>query len=109
MNTSARAALAIVPASAPPLTACGGGGSGAEHGGSATATKGQPDVIGDGKVAIGVMRPGDIHDNGYYQSFVDDANEIAQADGWKIRTIDELNPADAVDQKRDPAGLTRMT
>ncbi|MFC0862300.1 hypothetical protein ACFHYQ_08325 [Sphaerimonospora cavernae] len=103
MNTSARATLAIIPVPKPLLTARGGSGFGTEDGGSSIAGKGQPDVNGDGTGVIGVTCPGDIHDNSYYQSFADDANKIDQAGGWEIRTIDRLNPADAVNQARDPA------
>jgi basic membrane protein A len=85
------------------LTACGGSGGGdtAASGGSTTAAKKQPDVNGDGKVVIGIMSPGDTQDNGYYQSFVDDANKVAKESGWEVRTLDKLNPADAVTQARN--------
>ncbi|MEV7012135.1 BMP family ABC transporter substrate-binding protein [Streptosporangium sp. NPDC051022] len=106
MNISARTVLTIAVAPALLLTACGDGGSAAPQekaGGSSTTTaaKGQPDVNGDGKVVIGVMSPGDTHDNGYYQSFVDDANGIAKTNGWEVRTLDKINPADAVNQARN--------
>ncbi|GII94645.1 BMP family ABC transporter substrate-binding protein [Sinosporangium siamense] len=104
MKFSARAALALIAAPALLLTACGGEettATGSDSGSTTPATKGQPDVNGDGKVVIGVMSPGDTRDNGYYQSFVDDANKIAQANQWEVRTLDKLNPADAVNQARN--------
>ncbi len=83
------------------LAACGGGGGDATTGVSPAPRAGQPDVNGDGKVVIGVMSPGDTRDNGYYQSFVDQANQVAAANGWEVRTIDRINTADAVTQARN--------
>ncbi|MCF8541986.1 MAG: BMP family ABC transporter substrate-binding protein, partial [Candidatus Nanopelagicales bacterium] len=57
-----------------------------------------PDVNGDGTVVIGVMSPGDTKDNGYYQSFVQGANDFAGAQGWKVVTVDKINPSDSVNQ-----------
>lgn len=65
--------------------------------GSAAAT-GQPDVNGDGTVTIGIMSPGDTKDKGYYQSFVDKANAFADQQGWKVITVDKINPSDSVNQ-----------
>src|SRR5262245_51424481 len=107
MNAMARACLMTTMAPVLLLTACGsGGGATPTHGGltkpaGLTAGKGQPDVNGDGKVVIGIMSPGDTRDNGYYQSFVDDAGKIAKENGWEVRTLDKLNPADAVSQARN--------
>jgi basic membrane protein A len=70
-------------------------------GGAAAAAKGQPDVNGDGKVVIGIMSPGDTHDNGYYQSFVSEAESYAKQNGWEIRTVDKINTSDAVNQARN--------
>ncbi len=77
--------------------------SGATAGG--TALKGEPDVNGDGKVVIGVLSPGDINDHGYYESFVDDAQAYAKAQGWtvikrgSVATSDALNAARALCQQ----------
>ncbi len=57
-------------------TGSGGAGSG--------VLPGEPDVNGDGKVVIGVLSPGDINDNGYYESFVTGAEEFAKAKGWEV-------------------------
>src|SRR5262249_46822299 len=46
--------------------------------GEGTILPGEPDTNGDGKVIIGVLSPGDIHDHGYYESFVDAANAFAK-------------------------------
>ncbi|TDC69540.1 BMP family ABC transporter substrate-binding protein [Actinomadura sp. GC306] len=43
-----------------------------------------PDVNGDGKVVIGVLSPGDINDNGYYESFVTSADAFAKEKGWTV-------------------------
>jgi basic membrane protein A len=100
MNNSARATLAILVAPALLLTACGSGDSGKQNAASVNA-KGQPDVNGDGKVVIGVMSPGDTHDNGYYQSFVDKAQVIARSNGWEMRVVDQIKPAETLNQARN--------
>jgi basic membrane protein A len=97
MKAKGRVALAALFAPMLSLAACGGGPTGATPAHKA----GQPDVNGDGKVVIGVMSPGDTHDSGYYQSFVDEADQVAKDNGWEVRTIDRLNPADAVNQARN--------
>ncbi|GLW09020.1 hypothetical protein Misp01_41500 [Microtetraspora sp. NBRC 13810] len=100
MKNSARATLALLVAPALLLTACGG--NSADSGSSSvTANKGQPDVNGDGKVVIGVLSNGDTHDNGYFQSFVDEANTIARSNGWEIRTVDKVAVADGANQARN--------
>ncbi|MDF5757550.1 BMP family ABC transporter substrate-binding protein [Spongiactinospora sp. TRM90649] len=99
MKTPARATLAILVAPALLLTACGSGGDPATSKASANANaKGQPDVNGDGKVVIGVLSVGDTHDNGYFQSFVDDANTIARSNGWEVRILDKIQVSDAKNQ-----------
>ncbi len=65
---------------------------------AASAASGQPDVNGDGSVTIGIMSPGDTKDKGYYESFVDKANAFADQQGWKVVTVDKINPSDAVNQ-----------
>ncbi len=86
------------------LAGCGGSSSSAPAGdGSPAASEtagggGQPDVNGDGQVVIGIMSPGDTKDNGYYQSFVDEANTFAADNGWKVITIDKINPSDGKNQ-----------
>ena len=52
--------------------------------GAGTILPGEPDTNGDGKVIIGVLSPGDIHDHGYYESFVDAANSYAKEQGWQV-------------------------
>ena len=99
----ATAALVAVPALL--LAACGSSSSSAtpdSSGASSPAVKGeQPDVNGDGKVVIGVMSPGDTKDNGYYQSFVDEANSFAESNGWQVITIDKINPSDGLNQAKN--------
>ena len=61
----------------------------------------QPDVNQDGTVTIGVLSPGDTNDHGYYESFVVTARKFAEKNGWKLITVDKVNPADALDQARN--------
>ncbi|MDR7326025.1 MULTISPECIES: BMP family ABC transporter substrate-binding protein [Catenuloplanes] len=58
--------------------------SAAPGGSTGTLLPGAPDVNGDGKVVIGVLSPGDINDNGYYESFVVKAEAFAQAQDWTV-------------------------
>ena len=62
---------------------------------------GQPDVNGDGKVVIGIISPGDTHDKGYYESFVDEANAYALAKGWKVITVDKVAVSAAAESARN--------
>jgi basic membrane protein A len=66
-----------------------------------TVLEGQPDLNGDGDVKIGVLSPGDLNDNGYYESFVVKAQEFADAEGWEILTVGSINPADSLEQARN--------
>ncbi|MCX4474630.1 BMP family ABC transporter substrate-binding protein [Micromonospora sp. NBC_01655] len=94
-----RAAIASAAVMSLLLTACDGSES--SGGSGAPGERRQPDVNGDGKVVVGILSPGDTKDGGYYQSFVDDANKIARAAGWEVRTIDRVNPAVALTQARN--------
>jgi basic membrane protein A len=69
--------------------------------GQGTTPAGEPDTNKDGKVVIGVLSPGDTHDHGYYESFVDAANTFAQQKGWKIITVDKTPAAGAVQAARN--------
>jgi basic membrane protein A len=62
---------------------------------------GQPDVNGDGKVVIGIISPGDTHDKGYYESFVDEADSFAKAKGWKVVTVDMVQASSAAEDARN--------
>jgi basic membrane protein A len=109
----AAAALFVAPVVL--LTACGGSSGDTASSSAAASTAatdaaastaasaapvaaGQPDNNGDGSVTIGIMSPGDTKDNGYYQSFVQKANEFAEGAGWKVITVDKINPSDATNQ-----------
>ena len=101
------AALAVVAVVA--LSACGdntenadsGSDSGSGGGSSAGEATG-PDVNGDGTVTIGVLSPGDLNDNGFYESFVVKAQEfLDQQDGWELIKVGSINPADALEQARN--------
>ncbi|RBY82761.1 BMP family ABC transporter substrate-binding protein [Blastococcus sp. TF02A-26] len=102
-RTAALAAVAVVA-----LSACGnnadddGGSDGGSSGGGSSASGEQPDVNGDGDVKIGVLSPGDLNDNGYYESFVVKAQEFVDSqDGWELIKVGEINPADALEQARN--------
>jgi len=74
-------------------------------GGTATtAAAGTPipkaDVNGDGKVVLAIMSPGDTHDQGFYQGFVDAAHKVADPAGWTVKVTDKIPTADAVAQAR---------
>src|SRR5258708_17653151 len=103
VTSQTRAAIAALIMPALILTGCAKKKTDAAAAPSAgpSAAKGQPDVDGDGKVVIGVMSPGDTHDHGYYQSFVAEAESFAKQNGWEVRTVDKINPSDAVNQARN--------
>lgn len=68
--------------------------------GSGTVIAGQPDVNGDGKVLIGVLSPGDINDNGYYESFVAEAERFANEQGWEVIKRGSVPPTEALSSAR---------
>jgi basic membrane protein A and related proteins len=65
----------------------------------------QPDVNrgnnGGKKFVIAILSPGDTHDHGYYQSFVDAASSFATARGGKVITVDKVPPASAAQDARN--------
>jgi len=102
-RTAALAAVAVVA-----VSACGDNADDADDSSSASGSRGssssgeQPDVNGDGDVTIGVLSPGDLNDNGYYESFVAKAQEFAdREDGWELIKVGSINPADALEQARN--------
>ena len=70
-------------------------------GGEPVAAAAGPDVNGDGIVRVGVMSPGDLDDNGYYESFVTKAQSFTDAQGWELIRVGSINPADALVQARN--------
>lgn len=68
--------------------------------GAGTLLPGEPDTNGDGKVIIGVLSPGDIHDHGYYESFVDAANSYAKKQGWQVIERGSVPANDALNAAR---------
>jgi len=107
------AAGAVVLATGVSLTACASNDDTADSGSSASAAtdagtdsaegtvlEGEPDVNGDGKVVIGVLSPGDINDNGYYQSFVDAADTFADKEGWSVISRGNVATTDALSAAR---------
>lgn len=63
--------------------------------GEGTVPEGEPDTNGDGKVVIGVLSPGDINDGGYFQSFVDVADAVADEQGWSVIKTGSVADTDA--------------
>jgi basic membrane protein A len=61
----------------------------------------EPDVNRDGKVVLGVISPGDTHDHGYYESFVDEANSFAKQQGWQVITVDKVPDSQAAQAARN--------
>jgi basic membrane protein A len=61
----------------------------------------QPDVNRDGKVVLGVISPGDTHDHGYYESFVDEADSFAKQQGWQVITVDKVPDSQAAQAARN--------
>src|SRR3546814_13732594 len=47
------------------------------------------------------LSPGDTNDNGYYESFVLTAREVAEEEGWELTILDKVNPADSAEQARN--------
>ncbi len=68
--------------------------------GAGTLPPGEPDVNGDGKVVIGVLSPGDIDDNGYYESFVAKAEAFATKQRWTVIKRGSVPVADALNSAR---------
>src|SRR5258708_30672098 len=62
---------------------------------------GPADINHDGKVVVGIISPGDTHDKGYYESFVDEADSYAAQQGWKVVTVDKVQPAGAAEAARN--------
>ncbi|TQS45712.1 BMP family ABC transporter substrate-binding protein [Cryptosporangium phraense] len=69
--------------------------------GSSDIASKEPDVNGDGKVVVGVLSPGDLNDNGYYESFVAKAEAFTKSKGWTLIKVGSINPADALNQARN--------
>ncbi|MFI0354443.1 BMP family ABC transporter substrate-binding protein [Actinomadura sp. 9N407] len=69
-------------------------------GGAGGVPPGSPDVNGDGKVVIGVLSPGDINDNGYYESFVTGADTFAKSKGWTVIKRGSVPPTEALSAAR---------
>ena len=76
-------------------------GAGAGDANTGYLAPNQPDVNGDGKVVIGILSPGDTHDHGYYESFVDEANAFAKENGWTV--VDRRQGAGPAGARRRPA------
>ncbi|WP_434740036.1 BMP family ABC transporter substrate-binding protein [Micromonospora sp. SH-82] len=100
----ARVALAATAAVSLTLVGCASNDAtapGTSSGdGTTTVLSGQPDTNGDGKVVIGVLSPGDINDNGYYESFVVGAEAFAKEKGWEIIKRGSVPPTEALNAAR---------
>ena len=94
------AAGVVVIAAGGTLTACSSSKA-ADPTTAKAAVGAQPDVNGDGKVVIGILSPGDTHDKGYYESFVDEAESYAKAQGWKVVPVDKVAVSAAAEGARN--------
>ncbi|MFG1920876.1 BMP family ABC transporter substrate-binding protein [Cryptosporangium sp. NPDC048952] len=64
---------------------------------AATAgNSGNADINGDGKVVILVLSPGNLDDNGYYESFLAKASAFAARQGWTIERQGNIKPGTAL-------------
>jgi basic membrane protein A len=61
----------------------------------------QPDVHHNGHVVIAILSPGDTHDHGYYESFVDEADSLAKQQGWRVITDDQVPASSAAEDARN--------
>ena len=108
-TTSSTAATTVTTASSSSTAAsssstAGGATTGStlpEYSTGGTLPAGEPDLNHDGKVVIGVLSPGDIHDHGYYESFVDSANTYAAQQGWKVIEVANVPAANAQQEADD--------
>lgn len=85
------------------LAACASNDASGDNSGNDDSAAGpaeQPDGNGDGKVVIGILSPGDIADGGYFQSFVDVAEDFAKANDWKVISRGSVATADALSAAR---------
>lgn len=62
---------------------------------------GEPDINGDGKIVVGVLSPGDLNDNGYYESFVVKSAAFTNQKGWKLIKVGAVKPGAALEQARN--------
>lgn len=60
------------------------------------ASSGNADINGDGKVVIMVLSPGDLNDNGYYESFLAKAAAFADRQGWEVKRYGNIAPDKAL-------------
>src|SRR5690242_20253249 len=75
------------------VTSCSEGNRYADVAVAATAgNSGQADINKDGKVVILVLSPGDLNDNGYYESFLNKASAFAARQGWTIERQGNIKP-----------------
>ncbi|GAA3391896.1 BMP family ABC transporter substrate-binding protein [Cryptosporangium minutisporangium] len=63
---------------------------------AATGSSGNADINGDGKVVISVLSPGDLDDNGYYESFIAKAAAFAARQGWTIERHGDIKADNAL-------------
>jgi basic membrane protein A len=107
MRMTTRAGRVAVAAACIALAAAGCTTPGADDPAYTAATStprpatGEPDLNGDGKVVIGVLSPGNLHDHGYYESFVDKAQAFTKQKGWKLIEVGPVKAVDAANQARN--------
>src|SRR5215472_7241961 len=99
-SSSSKSSTATTAASGGSSTTAQAAASGGPWGWPGNSTEGwlapnQPDVNKDGKVVIAIISPGDTHDKGYYESFVDAADTYAKDNGWTVITDDKVPDSQA--------------
>ena len=105
-SSSSKASTATTAASGGSSTTAQAASSGGPWGWPGNSTEGwlapnQPDVNKDGKVVIAIISPGDTHDKGYYESFVDAAETYAKDNGWTVVTDDKVPDSQAAQAARN--------
>jgi basic membrane protein A len=94
--------LAVAVVATAVLAACGDNTDAGSAGSTDPAAAAGPDVDGDGEVVVGVLSPGDLDDNGYYESFVAQAQRFVDGrDDWRLVEVGSVDPAEALGQARN--------
>jgi basic membrane protein A len=105
-SSSSKSSTATTAASSGSSTSAAAASTGGPWGWPGNATTGylapnEPHVQGKSTVTIDVISPGDTHDHGYYESFVDEADAFAAQNGWKVVTVDKVPDSQAAQAARN--------
>jgi basic membrane protein A len=105
-STATTAGASATTAGAASATTAAGTSAAGPWGWPGNSTQGylapnEPHVQGKSTVTLGVISPGDTHDHGYYESFVDEADSFAAQNGWKVITVDKVPDSQAAQAARN--------